>query len=108
VVSAISVLHFEAEISDGNIKTAEDALWWAFATITTVGYGDKYPVTLEGRFVAGVLMCVGVGLFGTFSGFFAAWFLSPGPAANEKQLSEIKNELAEIRRILDQRNHDHA
>jgi voltage-gated potassium channel len=108
VVSAISVLHFEAEINDGNIKTADDALWWAFATITTVGYGDKYPVTLEGRFVAGVLMCVGVGLFGTFSGFFAAWFLSPDPAENEKQLSEIKNELAEIRRILDQGNRDHA
>jgi voltage-gated potassium channel len=104
VVSAVSVLHFEAEVGDGNIKTADDAIWWAFATITTVGYGDKYPVTLEGRFVAGILMCVGVGLFGTFSGFFAAWFLSSGPAENEKRLSEIKSELAEIKRLLEQRS----
>jgi voltage-gated potassium channel len=103
VVSAASVLHFEAEAPDGNIKGADDAIWWAFATITTVGYGDKYPVTLEGRFVAGVLMCVGVGLFGTFSGFFAAWFLSSGPSESDRDLSQIKHELVEIRNLLDQR-----
>ncbi len=103
VVSAASVLHFEAEAPEGNIRSADDAFWWAFATITTVGYGDKYPVTLEGRFVAGVLMCVGVGLFGTFSGFYAAWFLSSGPSESDKGLSQIKNELAGIKAFLDQR-----
>lgn len=104
VVSAISVLHFEAEASDGNIKTADDALWWAFGTITTAGCGDKFPVTLEGRFVAGILMCMGIGLFGTFSGYFAAWFLSAGAPKNEKGLSEIKSELAEIKTLLKQRS----
>ena len=79
-----------------------------FATITTVGYGDRYPVTLEGRFVAGVLMCVGVGLFGTFSGFFATWFLSSDPSESDRELAQIKSELAEIRKLLDQRLMVHA
>ncbi len=43
-------------------------------TVTTVGYGDKYPITTEGRIIGVVLMLVGVGIFGTFSGFVASWF----------------------------------
>ena len=61
--------------TNSNIKTAEDAIWWAWVTITTVGYGDKYPVTTEGRIIASFLMTAGVGLFGTFTGFIASWFL---------------------------------
>lgn len=51
VFCSIAILHFE-NVPDGNILTADDALWWAFATITTVGYGDHYPITGEGRIVA--------------------------------------------------------
>jgi voltage-gated potassium channel len=47
---------------DSNIKTAEDAIWWSVTTITTVGYGDRFPVTLEGRIIAMILMLCGVGL----------------------------------------------
>ena len=72
---AIAELEFERE--SGNIKTAEDALWWAMTTITTVGYGDRYPATTEGRLVAVGLMAVGVGLFGTLSGIAASWFTQP-------------------------------
>ena len=72
---AIAELEFERET--GNIKTAEDALWWAMTTITTVGYGDRYPTTTEGRLVAAGLMAVGVGLFGTLSGVAASWFTQP-------------------------------
>ena len=96
VFCSIAVLHFEAE-GDSNIKTAEDAIWWAFATITTVGYGDRYPVTSEGRLVAAVLMCAGVGLFGTFSGFLAAWFIGPQAASDE---ADVKAELAALRQEL--------
>lgn len=75
-LSSIAILQFERSDS-ANIKTPEDAIWWAIVTITTVGYGDRYPVSTEGRILAVMLMTAGVGLFGTFSGFVASWFLSP-------------------------------
>ncbi len=66
VFGSLAVLQFE-QAEESNIRTAGDAVWWAFATVTTVGYGDHYPVTLEGRLVAAMLMAAGVGLFGTIS-----------------------------------------
>lgn len=74
IFSAISILQVETD-PESNIKTAEDALWWSYVTVTTVGYGDKFPVTTEGRLIATVLMTVGVGLFGTFTAFLASWFV---------------------------------
>jgi voltage-gated potassium channel len=73
--ASLAILEFERV--EGNIKTAEDALWWAMTTVTTVGYGDRYPVTTEGRLVAVALMSVGVGLFGTLSGVAASLFMQP-------------------------------
>ncbi len=75
IFSSIAILQVE-DSPDSNIKTAEDALWWAYVTTTTVGYGDKYPVTTEGRIIAGVLMTAGVGLFGTYTAYVATWFIS--------------------------------
>jgi voltage-gated potassium channel len=98
VTCSIAVLHFETT-RDANIKSAEDALWWAFATVTTVGYGDRYPLTSEGRVVAAILMCAGVGLFGTLSGFLASWFLG-GPAQGN-DLAAIREELAVMRQLLE-------
>jgi len=74
IFSSIAILQVE-DTKDSNIKSAEDALWWSYTTITTVGYGDKFPVTTEGRIIAALLMTVGVGLFGTFTGFVASWFV---------------------------------
>jgi hypothetical protein len=59
IFSSIAILQVENK-PESNIKTAGDALWWSYVTITTVGYGDKYPVTTEGRVIAAVLMTVGV------------------------------------------------
>ncbi|MBM9576228.1 potassium channel family protein [Leptospira sp. 201903070] len=78
IFSSIAILQVENDPSS-NIKTAEDALWWSYTTVTTVGYGDKFPVTGEGRLIATILMTAGVGLFGTFTGFVASWFLSIKP-----------------------------
>ncbi|MGH2664859.1 potassium channel family protein [Flavobacterium sp.] len=74
IFSSIAILQVE-KTPDSNIKTAEDAVWWAYVTITTVGYGDKFPVTTEGRLIAVILMTGGVGLFGTFTAYAASWFL---------------------------------
>lgn len=76
VTAAASILYVETDPTS-NIRTAEDAAWWAISTITTVGFGDRYPVTSEGRLIAVLLMSAGVGLLGTLSGFIAAWFLRP-------------------------------
>lgn len=75
IFSAISVLYVETD-PNSNIKTAEDSLWWAYVTITTVGYGDKFPVTTEGRIIASILMTFGVGLYGSFTALIASWFVS--------------------------------
>lgn len=62
ILSSSVVLYIEKDV--GNIKTAEDALWWSYITITTVGYGDHYPVTNMGRLVASVLILNGIAIFG--------------------------------------------
>lgn len=97
VFCSVAVLHFETH-PESNIRTPEDALWWSFATITTVGYGDRYPVTGEGRLIAALLMAAGVGLFGMFSGFLAASFLgSDSERAANDELAALRLELAELR-----------
>lgn len=63
VFTSFFVLYLEKDV--GNIKTAEDTLWWAYITVTTVGYGDYYPVTLAGKGVASVLIFTGFIAFGT-------------------------------------------
>lgn len=85
--SSIAILQFETD-PNSNIKTAEDAIWWSYVTITTVGYGDKYPVTTEGRIIATLLITVGVGLFGTFTAFVSSWFVK-GKEIAEKQEEAI-------------------
>lgn len=98
--SAISVLYVEANAVGSNIRTADDALWWACATVATVGYGDFVPVTLEGRLIGGVLMTLGVGLFATFSGFVAAWFLAQPGSGRTSELDELRKENQELRARL--------
>ncbi len=88
VFAAIAVLSFE-DSPDSNIKNAGDAFWWAFCTITTVGYGDKYPLTAEGRIVACVLMTAGAGLFATMTGFIASMFLQPETDAAETEVQQL-------------------
>jgi len=72
--ASIAILQVETD-PQSNIRTAEDAIWWSYATITTVGYGDRYPVTTEGRIIAMVLMTVGAALFGTFTAYISSWFI---------------------------------
>ena len=100
VFCSIAVLNFES-VPDANIVGPDDAIWWAFATITTVGYGDRYPITGEGRIVAAILMAAGVGLFGTFSGFLAAWFIGPEVEESDNDLVALRQEVAALRESVD-------
>lgn len=97
--SSIVILHVETS-PDANIGNAADAVWWSFVTITTVGYGDHYPVTPEGRILGGFLMVLGIGLFGTFTAFVAAWFVEPVEMEQEREMELMRKELGEIRRLL--------
>jgi voltage-gated potassium channel len=126
---SLAVLRAELSAPDANIKDAADAIWWAYVTITTVGYGDRYPTTDAGRIVGIFVMTAGVGLFGTLSGFLANKFLTPSVeapappaeepapagggdpkarvaelqrmlAAQEEATAEFKRQLAEIEQLL--------
>lgn len=88
VFSSIAMLQFETS-PDANIKTPVDAFWWAYVTITTVGYGDKFPLSIEGRIVAAILMTAGVGLFGTFTGFVASLFVEPELKEGEADIQQL-------------------
>lgn len=99
--SSIAILHFES-VPQANIVSAEDALWWVFATVTTVGYGDRYPITTEGRMVAVALMVGGIALFGTLSAYLAAWFIgSEVDDSSEKELAALRVEIASLRALIE-------
>jgi len=104
--ASIFVLVTERNAPDANIKTASDALWWAYVTVTTVGYGDEYPVTNSGRIVGVLLMTIGVGLFGVITGYLANAFLKPKAAEQDEQevvtvsQDPLQVGLQEIKRII--------
>lgn len=101
VCSSIAIYSFESEVNS-NIQSRDDALWSAIVTITTVGYGDHYPVTSAGRIVAVITMVSGVGLFGAFTGFVASWFLEPSEAAQESEMDKLAQRLERIENQLEQ------
>lgn len=102
--SSIAILHFE-NVPQANIVSANDALWWVFVTVTTVGYGDRYPITTEGRMVAVVLMVSGIALFGTLSAYLAAWFIgSEVEESSEKELAALRLEIASLRELIERQS----
>lgn len=74
-LGAIAVLDAEQDSSEANIASFGDALWWASTTVTTVGYGDRFPVTAEGRFIAVALMIVGIAVVGAVTASIATWMV---------------------------------
>jgi len=78
---AIAVLDAESTNPDASITNIRQALWWSLSTITTVGYGDRFPSTFEGELVAGVLMITGIALFSAGAGMFASWILADKKSA---------------------------
>lgn len=80
---AFMVLQAERASSSANIQTAGDAIWWAYVTITTVGYGDRFPVTAQGRLVGILVLTTGVAVFATFAGLISSRLLT-SPAHEDK------------------------
>jgi voltage-gated potassium channel len=74
-ISAIQITLIERSVIGSNIKTFEDGLWWAITTVTTVGYGDRFPTTNEGRALAVLLMITGISLIGVITASVASWFV---------------------------------
>lgn len=81
-VGSIAILDAESSSSTASIVSFDQALWWSLTTISTVGYGDLYPTTLEGRFVAGILMVFGIALFSAGAGILVSWLLHGEKKAN--------------------------
>jgi voltage-gated potassium channel len=129
VLGSIAISVIEPDAPDSNIKTAGDAFWWAFVTITTVGYGDRYPVTNAGRVIGMITMAVGIGIFGVLTSYLSSLFLAPKsdeaavdgatsdglaapatdtptalpPDAIAAELAALRGEVADLRRLLEPR-----
>lgn len=97
IFSSISILIVE-NAPESNIKEAGDALWWSIVTMTTVGYGDFYPVTLMGRIMAVLLMCSGIGVFGTFTAYISKFFVEPNDEAELKREELLLEEIQSLRK----------
>jgi voltage-gated potassium channel len=98
--ASIAILQFEMP-GGGNIQTGEDAVWWSISTLTTVGYGDRYPTTSEGRLIAVMLMASGVGLLSVLSGLVAGWFLAPAAKGTDEDLRELKEMVMQLQQRLE-------
>jgi voltage-gated potassium channel len=91
------------ERDEGNITTIGDAIWWAAATITTVGYGDRYPVTTEGRAIAVFLMFLGISLFSLITASVAAMFVLPEQEKEEASIADVMKRLEELEALIRER-----
>lgn len=105
-MAALAVLDAERGHADSSIRSYPDALWWGIVTITTVGYGDFYPISLEGRLVALAMMIAGIGLLGFVTGSVTSWIvdrIAAGEAADQaaqRDLSDLLNEVRQMRAEL--------
>ena len=95
-VSALAVLNAERDQPGANIETFPDALWWAATTVTTVGYGDEYPVTPPGRFIAVGLMIAGIALIGVVTATFASWLIERVEQVAEESRAASRRDIAEL------------
>ncbi len=94
-------LGFEKGAPGANIHNYGDALWWAIVTVTTAGYGDKYPVTAGGRGVAVALTLVGIGLIGALTATVASFFVEQ---KNDEQKTDLHERLDRIETALNTLN----
>ena len=99
--AALGVLSAERGHEGANINSFGDSIWWAITTMTTVGYGDRYPVTGLGRAIAAMLMVGGIALLGVVTATLASWLIE-AVEADQQETYDMKNEIRTLHRKLDQ------
>jgi voltage-gated potassium channel len=115
IVCGAAMLQAESQSSAPNITTGGDALWWSMVTITTVGYGDRYPVTGSGRIIAVFVMVAGVGIIASMASILASVLIPPASSQTQsapvvpdnavaQELASIRRELAELRQEIREAN----
>jgi voltage-gated potassium channel len=109
---SMAMVWAEEDASGANITSGGDSVWWAYTTITTVGYGDQFPVTAAGRVIGVLVMTGGVALFGVLTGFLANVFLAPKkeapPTAVAGKPGDPKSMIAAARRLLEEQEKGQA
>lgn len=99
LLAAVAMYEAERDAPGANITTLPDAAWWAATTVSTVGYGDRYPTAAGGRLIAVALMVVGIALLGVITAAVAAWFVGrlrpveEAEACTEATLEDVVDEL---------------
>jgi voltage-gated potassium channel len=95
-VGSVLVLQFESKSPDANITTGGDAIWWGIVTITTVGYGDFFPVTFLGRLTGVFIMFAGIGIIGALASILASLLVSPPAAADASAEADAETPAASV------------
>ena len=98
-----AVLIAEGDEPNGNISSASDAIWWSLVSVTTVGYGDRFPVSLAGRLVAILIMTAGITLAGVITSYLSTVFVGQEDknAGQKEEIARLRSELAEMRGMLE-------
>lgn len=104
--ASLTCLDVERNAPGSNIHTFGDAAWWTISTMTTVGYGDHYPVTTEGHFIGAALMISGIALLGTVTATLASWITEQVKRDDDLLLAEIRSLRRDIAKL--QRQHEHS
>ncbi len=107
---ALAVLDAERENPDANITSFADALWWALTTMSTVGYGDRFPTTGAGRLAGAALMIGGIALLGIVTATLASWLVEKIAITEKNQTADLRAEIQvlnhKLDRLLERRNEE--
>lgn len=115
MTASVIVLNAESRYEAANIKTGWDAFWWAMVTITTVGYGDRFPVSVAGRIAAMFVMVAGIGIIGVLASLLSSLLMGQPPSEEEleaegaeltavrEELTGLRAEIASLREIVEAR-----
>jgi voltage-gated potassium channel len=98
-VAALAVLEAERNAPGASITTFGEALWWTITTLSTVGYGDRYPVTVEGRLVAATLLVAGIALLGVVTASIATWFVENLRRAERDVSAEVEEVSEDVEEV---------